>query len=167
MSLAYVIVDVFTDTPLQGNQLACRQEVVSSYRAAICAAYCSMMTWRRTFIVSVSWPRSSVKSSSRSARRRLTDRADSRQPDHWLALEPGGSGSLWGCRIESVGVKLPALRLTTRELMSRTRHRTRIQLEQLTGIHECHVVGPGESLPGGRFVAGALICALILASSSS
>jgi 3-oxoacyl-[acyl-carrier-protein] synthase-3 len=44
-----------------------------------------------------------------------------------------------------VGVKLPALRLTTRELMSRTRHRTRIQLERLTGIHERHVVGPGET----------------------
>jgi 3-oxoacyl-[acyl-carrier-protein] synthase-3 len=34
--------------------------------------------------------------------------------------------------------------LTTRELMSRTRHHTRIQLERLTGIHERHVVGPGE-----------------------
>jgi len=69
----------------------------------------------------------------------------STQPDHWLALESPGSGSSRGCRIESVGVKLPARRLTTRDLMSRTSHRTRIQLERLTGIHERHVVGPGEN----------------------
>jgi 3-oxoacyl-[acyl-carrier-protein] synthase III len=68
-----------------------------------------------------------------------------RLSDHWLALESPGSGSSWGCRIESAGVKLPAERLTTRELMSRTAHRTRIQLERLTGIHERHVVGPGEN----------------------
>ncbi|HXZ70835.1 MAG TPA: hypothetical protein VEH31_08200, partial [Streptosporangiaceae bacterium] len=67
------------------------------------------------------------------------------RPDHWLALQSPGSGSPWGCRIESVGVKLPAQRLTTRELMSQTSHRTRIQLERLTGIHERHVVGPGEN----------------------
>ena len=73
------------------------------------------------------------------------NRADSGQPDHWLALEPDGSGGPWGCRIESVGVKLPALRLTTRELMSQTKHRTHIQLERLTGIHERHVAGPGEN----------------------
>jgi 3-oxoacyl-[acyl-carrier-protein] synthase III len=68
-----------------------------------------------------------------------------KQPDHWLAIGPPGPGGSWGCRIESVGVKLPAQRLTTRELMSRTSHRTRIQLERLTGIHERHVVGPGEN----------------------
>ena len=66
-------------------------------------------------------------------------------PGHWLALGSPSSGSAWGCRIESVGVKLPARRLTTRDLMSRTSHRTRIQLERLTGIHERHVVGPGEN----------------------
>ncbi len=70
--------------------------------------------------------------------------AGSSQPDRWLALESDGSGNPWGCRIESVGVKLPARRLTTRDLMSQTSHRTRIQLERLTGIHERHVVGPGE-----------------------
>jgi 3-oxoacyl-[acyl-carrier-protein] synthase III len=68
-----------------------------------------------------------------------------KQPGHWLALQSPGSGSAWGCRIESVGVKLPAQRLTTRDLMSRTSHRTRIQLERLTGIHERHVAGPGEN----------------------
>ena len=69
----------------------------------------------------------------------------SRQPDRWLALESPRSGGRWGCRIESVGVKLPAARLTTKDLMSQTSHRTRIQLERLTGIHERHVVGPGEN----------------------
>ena len=67
------------------------------------------------------------------------------QPDHWLALEKPGSGASWGCRIESVGTKLPSRRLTTKELMSRTKHNTHIQLERLTGIHERHVVGPGEN----------------------
>ena len=65
--------------------------------------------------------------------------------DHWLALASPDSGGSWGCRIESVGVKLPARRLGTRDLMSRTRHHTRIQLERLTGIHERRVVGPGET----------------------
>src|SRR5215469_318302 len=68
-----------------------------------------------------------------------------KQPGHWLTLQSAGTRDSWGCRIESVGVKLPAGRLTTRELMSRTSHRTRIQLERLTGIHERHVVGPGEN----------------------
>jgi 3-oxoacyl-[acyl-carrier-protein] synthase-3 len=68
-----------------------------------------------------------------------------RQPDHWLTLESSNSGGSWGSRIESVGVKLPARRLTTRDLMKRTTHRTRIQLERLTGIHERRVVGPGEN----------------------
>jgi len=69
----------------------------------------------------------------------------SKQPDPWLALQSPRSGNPWGCRIESVGVKLPARRLTTRDLMNQTSHRTRIQLERLTGIHERHVVGPGET----------------------
>src|SRR5215469_12175314 len=64
---------------------------------------------------------------------------------HWLTLQSAGSSAPYGCRIESVGVKLPAERLTTRDLMSKTRHHTRIQLERLTGIHERHVVGPGEN----------------------
>jgi 3-oxoacyl-[acyl-carrier-protein] synthase III len=75
----------------------------------------------------------------------MAETGSSRHPDHWLALGSPSSASPWGCQIESVGVKLPARRLTTRELMSRTSHRTRIQLERLTGIHERHVVGPGET----------------------
>src|SRR6266487_4800906 len=68
-----------------------------------------------------------------------------KQSDHWMSLESPDSAASWGCRIESVGVKLPARRLTTKELMSRTKHHTHIQLERLTGIHERHVVGPGEN----------------------
>jgi 3-oxoacyl-[acyl-carrier-protein] synthase III len=64
---------------------------------------------------------------------------------HWLTLESAATGSPWGCRIDSVGVKLPAGRLTTKDLMSKTSHHTRIQLERLTGIHERRVVGPGEN----------------------
>jgi 3-oxoacyl-[acyl-carrier-protein] synthase III len=69
----------------------------------------------------------------------------SEQAGHWLALESPGAPVPWGCRIESVGVKLPSRRLTTSDLMHRTRHRTRIKLEYLTGIHERRVVGPGET----------------------
>src|SRR5215471_20192955 len=68
-----------------------------------------------------------------------------KQLNHWLTLQSAGSGGPWGCRIESVGVKLPAQLLTTRDLMSKTSHHTHIQLERLTGIHERHVVGPGEN----------------------
>jgi 3-oxoacyl-[acyl-carrier-protein] synthase-3 len=75
----------------------------------------------------------------------MAENGSGRQPDHWLALESPSSASPWGCRVESVGVKLPARRLTTMDLMSQTSHRTRIQLERLTGIHERHVVGPGEN----------------------
>jgi 3-oxoacyl-[acyl-carrier-protein] synthase-3 len=62
-----------------------------------------------------------------------------------LTLESAAAGAPWGCRIDSVGVKLPARRLTTKDLMSKTSHKTRIQLERLTGIHERRVVGPGEN----------------------
>ena len=47
-------------------------------------------------------------------------------------------------RFESIGAKLPETRLSTDELMARTRHRTRIELERLTGIHERRIAGPGE-----------------------
>jgi 3-oxoacyl-[acyl-carrier-protein] synthase III len=71
--------------------------------------------------------------------------AESQHADHWTVLESPDGQAAWGCRIDSVGVKLPAGRLTTRELLGQTRHHTRIQLERLTGIHERHVVGPGEN----------------------
>ena len=66
------------------------------------------------------------------------------QTDHWMVSESPDHEGFGGCRIESVGVKLPSGRLTTRDLLNQTRHRTHIQLERLTGIHERHVVGPGE-----------------------
>jgi len=67
------------------------------------------------------------------------------QADHWVVLESPDAQAAWGCRIDSVGLRLPKGRLTTRDLLSQTRHRTHIQLERLTAIHERHVVGPGES----------------------
>jgi 3-oxoacyl-[acyl-carrier-protein] synthase III len=59
----------------------------------------------------------------------------------WLMLEgsPNGHRAPHVGRIESVGRCLPATRLTTEELMASTRHRTRIDLERLTGIHERRV----------------------------
>jgi 3-oxoacyl-[acyl-carrier-protein] synthase III len=65
--------------------------------------------------------------------------------EHRLTLASPGANGSWGCRIESVGVQQAAGRLTTRDLMRQTRHHTGIQLERLTGIHERHVVGPGEN----------------------
>jgi 3-oxoacyl-[acyl-carrier-protein] synthase III len=60
----------------------------------------------------------------------------------WMLIEP--RSGRYGARFESVGAKLPARVLTTRELMGSTRHRTRIDLERLTGIRERRVCGPGE-----------------------
>jgi 3-oxoacyl-[acyl-carrier-protein] synthase-3 len=60
-----------------------------------------------------------------------------------MLLEPG-PGAGYAARFESVGVKLPAHRLTTRELMGSLRHRTRIDLERLTGIRERRVCSAGE-----------------------
>src|SRR5512132_1166459 len=62
-------------------------------------------------------------------------------PNSWLTLErsPDGSRAPHVARLESVGRCLPATRLTTEELMASTRHRTSIDLERLTGIHERRV----------------------------
>src|SRR5918994_4868384 len=71
-------------------------------------------------------------------------------PDHrWLLTErsPDGAAAPFVARIAAVGRKLPATHLTTDELMGSTRHRTRIDLERLTGIHERRVsVGDEDSL---------------------
>src|SRR5579862_6995261 len=74
----------------------------------------------------------------------MTETRDEREVPK-LTIESAASGGPWGCRIASVGVKLPAQRLTTSDLMSKTSHHTRIQLKRLTGIHERRVVGPGEN----------------------
>ncbi len=60
-----------------------------------------------------------------------------------MATEPG-AGAPYAARMESIGVHLPRTRLTTEQLMSSTRHRTHIDLERLTGIHERRVAAEGE-----------------------
>jgi 3-oxoacyl-[acyl-carrier-protein] synthase-3 len=67
----------------------------------------------------------------------------------WLLLErsPDGDRSPHAARIESAGRHLPMSHLTTEDLMATTRHRTHIDLERLTGIHERRVsVGEEDSL---------------------
>lgn len=70
-------------------------------------------------------------------------------PRTWLTMEksPGGERAPFVARFESIGRRLPATRLETAELMSSTRHRTHIDLERLTGIHERRVsTGEEDSL---------------------
>jgi 3-oxoacyl-[acyl-carrier-protein] synthase III len=59
----------------------------------------------------------------------------------WLLTErsPDGTAAPFVARIAAVGRKLPPTHLTTDQLMASTRHRTRIDLERLTGIHERRV----------------------------
>jgi 3-oxoacyl-[acyl-carrier-protein] synthase III len=61
----------------------------------------------------------------------------------WMLTEPRDSAH--AARIEAVGCKLPDHRVTTRELMATTRHRTKIDLERLTGIREHRTCGPEDS----------------------
>jgi 3-oxoacyl-[acyl-carrier-protein] synthase-3 len=66
---------------------------------------------------------------------------------HWLLVEgsPAGVPSRYRSRLESAGRRVPATVLTTSEIMASTRHRTRIDLERLTGIRERHVSAGDES----------------------
>ncbi|MGB8650613.1 MAG: 3-oxoacyl-[acyl-carrier-protein] synthase III C-terminal domain-containing protein [Mycobacteriales bacterium] len=68
--------------------------------------------------------------------------------DRWMVTESAhdgdGSATLPQARFESIGLQLPETRLSTTDLLSRTRHRTGIQLERLTGIHERRVTVDGE-----------------------
>jgi 3-oxoacyl-[acyl-carrier-protein] synthase-3 len=59
----------------------------------------------------------------------------------WMLMEhsPNGERAPFVARIATVGRCLPDNRLTTEELMASTRHRTRIDLERLTGIRERRV----------------------------
>lgn len=60
----------------------------------------------------------------------------------WMMTErSAGDGPLPHprARVAAVARRLPAHRLTTEELMASTRHRTRIDLERLTGVHERRV----------------------------
>ena len=60
---------------------------------------------------------------------------------------PDGDDAPFVARIAGVGRKLPSAHLTTDALMGTTRHRTRIDLERLTGIHERRVsAGDEDSL---------------------
>lgn len=61
----------------------------------------------------------------------------------WMTTEPH-STTAHPARLASVGVRLPSRRLSTAELMGSTRHRTGIDLERLTGIHERRVAEEGE-----------------------
>lgn len=63
----------------------------------------------------------------------------------WMLSESARDAPPFVARFESVGIQLPEHRVTTRELMASTRHRTRIDLERLTGIREHRVCGPHES----------------------
>jgi 3-oxoacyl-[acyl-carrier-protein] synthase III len=59
----------------------------------------------------------------------------------WLLTErlPDGARAPFVARIAGIGRRLPPTHLTTDALMGTTRHRTRIDLERLTGIHERRV----------------------------
>jgi 3-oxoacyl-[acyl-carrier-protein] synthase-3 len=65
----------------------------------------------------------------------------------WLMKEHGvdGARAPYVARLASVGRALPQTRLTTSELMASTRHRTHVDLERLTGIHERRVATGQES----------------------
>jgi 3-oxoacyl-[acyl-carrier-protein] synthase III len=60
---------------------------------------------------------------------------------NWLMKEQGADGERAPhvARFASVGRSLPQTHLTTSELMASTRHKTRVDLERLTGIHERRV----------------------------
>jgi len=63
----------------------------------------------------------------------------------WMLMEGQPSrGAVHATRFESIGLKVPERRRTTRELLSMTRHHTDIDLERLTGIHEARVCSSGE-----------------------
>ena len=56
----------------------------------------------------------------------------------------GGPAAPYRSRFESIGLRVPETRLSTADLLARTRHKTGIQLERLTGIHERRVALDGE-----------------------
>lgn len=66
----------------------------------------------------------------------------------WMVTENTDDGdpsvNPYRARFESVGLRTPETRLSTADLLAHTRHRTGIQLERLTGIHERRVALEGE-----------------------
>lgn len=82
--------------------------------------------------------------------RLCTERSGARNARHmgnqsrpWMMVEPTGS-SPYTARFESIGVQVPDTRVSSSALMASTRHRTHIDLERLTGIHERRVATDGE-----------------------
>ena len=64
----------------------------------------------------------------------------------WMLAEAARDASApYAARVESVGMALPEHRVTTAELMASTRHKTRIDLERLTGIHAHRTCGPNDT----------------------
>jgi 3-oxoacyl-[acyl-carrier-protein] synthase-3 len=63
----------------------------------------------------------------------------------WMLAESRRDHEPFASRFESIGMRLPEQRVTTRELMAGTRHHTRIDLERLTGIREHRMCGPDET----------------------
>lgn len=61
-----------------------------------------------------------------------------------VAPTPAEGSGATASRIESIGVRLPERRLTTRDLMDGTRRAARVDLESLTGIRARRVCGAGE-----------------------
>jgi 3-oxoacyl-[acyl-carrier-protein] synthase-3 len=78
---------------------------------------------------------------------------------HWLVMETAGEGDRapFVARLVGAGRQLPETHLTTDQLMATTRHRTHIDLERLTGIHERRVsVGDEDSY--GLATSAAIKC---------
>ena len=63
----------------------------------------------------------------------------------WMLTELDRTEWAHVARLESVWVKLPERRVTSRELMASARHHPHIDLERLTGIRERRVCAEGES----------------------
>lgn len=85
----------------------------------------------------------------------------------WLVTEPsaGATDAPYRTRLAGAARHLPSTHLSTRELMSATRHRTHIDLERLTGIRERRVsVGDEDSL---SLAAGAATACLDRAERSA
>ena len=75
----------------------------------------------------------------------------SKQPDHWLALQSSQFRRLLGVSDRERRREAPRREADNQRPDGQTSHHTNIQLERLTGIHERHVVGPGETPhPGHR-----------------
>jgi 3-oxoacyl-[acyl-carrier-protein] synthase-3 len=62
-----------------------------------------------------------------------------------MEMSPGDERAPFVARFESIGCKLPEYRMTSSEVMASTRHRTHVDLERLTGIHERRIAGPEET----------------------